>query len=329
MSARRVLVVTLVAQLALAAFTWWPTQPPGARRPMFDVPRDAIEEIDISAAPASGASADAKPASVALVRQDDGWRVHSAADYPASPAKVDGLLDSLLGLTTTGPIATHVESHEALKVGDASYGRRIRLVTKGGDTSEWLVGAATSRSVNLRQVGENDVYRATGASEWSFRDDASSYYDPTYVDADVKSLSAATVQNAQGQIRFERQGDAWTLADIAPGETADPDKIDDFLTSLVRVRMTKPVGAEVEPDQGFDGAPRIDWTVAAKDQSISGGYAVGALVDGQRFVKAVDRPFVVRAREASFQRLLAAKRGDFLQAGPPGESGPQDPQTRR
>lgn len=309
MSAHRVLVVVLAAQIGLAAFTWWPTKPPGARRPVFDLPREAIEEIDISAAPAG----DAKPAGVELVRKGDGWRVASAADYPASPAKVDGLLDSLLGLTTTGPIATHPESHEALKVADGSYGRRIRMVADG-ESSEWLMGPATSRSVNLRRVGDDDVYRATGASEWSFRDDSASYYDTSYVDADVAKLSAVTVRNGHGELHFERAGDDWTLSDLADGESADSDKIDQFLTAAAGVRMTRPVGSEVTPDQGFGDGARIDWTVAADDQSISGGYQVGALVDGERFVKAVDRPFVVRVRDSAVQRILNAQRSDFLKA---------------
>jgi hypothetical protein len=245
--------------------------------------------------------------------------LRSAGDYPATKERVDALLDSLLGLTTTGPITTQAASHEALKVSDDAYGRRIRVVA-GGEAAEWLIGAATNRSIHMRQVGEDDVYLARGASEWSFEDGASSYYDASYVDGNIAAMDAVAVHNEHGDLRFAKDDDAWTLADLASDEIADAEAIASFVSSVAKLRMSEPVGREVLPayglSRGLSGGPsqalRVDWTLVSEDQSEAGGYAVGAEVEGDRYVKAVDQLFVVRAAASAVQQLQDAARSEFV-----------------
>ncbi len=303
----RNLGIALAVQLLLVVVTWWPSDPAASRRSVFDLDRDAIERIEIAARPAGD-----EPAHPAvLVKDGDVWKVHSAADYPATPSKIEELLDTLLGLEAGPAIATQPSSHEPLNVGDDSYGRRI-VVTAAGEASEWLIGAATSRSVNVRRVGEDEVYRASGASEWSFRDSSASYFETSYVDANAASFGAVAVRNPNGELRFEQTEGVWTLADLAAGESADSDAISAFLTAVARVRMTEPVGSAVLPEHGLEDGPRIDWTIVAEDQSIAGGYALGTEIEGDRFLKAVGGSFVVRARKSAFQKLLDASRSQFL-----------------
>jgi hypothetical protein len=305
---RRNLGIALAVQLVLVSITWWPSDPAASRRPVFDLDRAVISRIEIAVRPTGDEPAE--PA--VLVRDGDSWKVHSAADYPATPEKIEELLDTLLGLETGPAIATQPSSHEPLNVGDDSYGRRIG-VTAAGEVSEWLVGAATSRSVNVRRAGEDEVYRVSGASEWSFRDRSASYFDATYVDADPASFGAVVVRNENGELRFEQTEGVWALADLAAGESADSDAINAFLTAVARVRMTEPVGSEVLAEHGLEDGPRIDWTIVAEDQSIVGGYAVGTEIEEDRFLKAEGNSFVVRARKSASQKLFDASRSQFLE----------------
>jgi hypothetical protein len=307
-SVHRPLAIVLAVQVVLIAIAWWPSDPAAnRRRPAIGVERERIQQIEIALRPVD----DADPEPAILARTDGGWTVLSAAAYPAKEAQVDELLDKLLGLTTGAPIATSSASHEALKVSEDDYGRRIKIVT-GDEPVEWLVGSATNNSVNLRKVGEDDVYRATGSGEWSFRDSSASYYDPNYLDADAGSFAAVVVRNESGEVRFEQADGVWRLADLAEGEQSDPEKITGFLAAVAKLRMSQPEGPNVSPEHGFDSGSHIEWTVASDDQSISGGYAVGAEVEGDRYVKAEGHPFVVRARKSAVQRLLDANRAEFL-----------------
>jgi hypothetical protein len=325
MKTTRILGIALVVQVALAIWTWWPTQPSVAR-PLIALQRDAIDEIEIAARPKDGGQEE----SVVLARVAEpsgdspdpagSWVVRSAGDYPALPARVAELLDTIAGLHAGAPIATQATSHEALSIGDDSYGRRLTL-RAGDDTESWLVAPATSRSVYARRVGENEVYRAEGASEWSFRERASSYWDSSYVSEDPGSLDALAVRNAHGSFRFEKRDGVWTLADLKEGEeVADAKAIEAFVSRVASLRMTRPVGRETLPEQGLDGAVRVDWTITTEDQSVSGGYAVGADVDSDVYVKAVDHPFVVRVGKSQLEPLRKAERSQFVHAaGAPSE----------
>lgn len=319
MSTRRTLPQVLgmlaVAQAVLVVITWWPTDPSAHRpRPLLTLERDAISEIEISGKLAEGA----EPVSVELSREEHGWVVRSAAGYPASPEKVEALLDQLLQLEVGSPIATQTSSHNALKVGAEEYGRWIEVAT-GSERLSLRLGAATSKSVNVRIADEADVYRAAGVSEWSFRDVGSSYYDPVYVDADPGSLSAVSVRNEHGTLLFEKKADEWTLAGLVRDETADSAKIESLLKQLTNVRMAEPVGKTVRTEYGLDGSLRVDWTANLEDQSVAGGYKVGVELDSNRYVKALDSPFVVTARQSLFDPLRDAKRADFLEPPAPPE----------
>lgn len=308
MSLQRILAIALGVQLLLVVVLWWPRDPAAGIGPVFDVERADIQRIEVATQAAEGTAA----SPVVLSRDDDGWKVSSAGDYPASREKVEQLIDSLLALRSGPAIATRAASHAALNVGDDSYGRRIDVVS-GEETFQWLVGASTSRSVHLRRVGEDDVYRATGAGEWSFRENPASYYELTFLDADPDTFGAVALHNEHGDLRFERIDGAWTVAELAEGESANAEAIGSFLSEVARVRMTEPVSSSPTPEHGLDRGARIDWTIDAEDQSVAGGYRVGSAQDGERFVKAVDRPYVVRVRENALERLQSAQRADFLQ----------------
>ncbi len=311
----QILGVLAVAQAVLAVVTWWPADPSAHRlRPLLELERDAIKEIRISGKPVGGEQA----ASVELVREANGWVLRSSAGYPAAPDRVEVLLDQLLALEVGNPIASQSSSHNPLQVGSEEHGRRLEVATDS-ERITLLLGAATSKSVNVRFADEPDVYRAAGVSEWSFRDVDSSYYDPVYVDADPAELDAVSVSNAHGALRFEKQGEDWTLAGLSGTEVPDSAKIEALLKQLTKVRMVEPVGTELQTGYGLDGRLRVDWTAMLENQSLAGGYKVGADVEANSYVKAVDHPFVVTARSGGFDALRDAKRADFLQpaAEPP------------
>lgn len=327
MTVTRALTMALGVQLLFVAVAWWPQDPSaGLPQPVFDLSREAISQISVASRPAEGEP----PEPVVLARKadGDGWVIRSAADFPADAARVDELLDAVLGLRAGPPIATRAASHEALSVGDESYGRRLS-VQSDGEPDSWLVGAATSRSVHLRPAGEDTVYLASGASEWSFRDSPSSYWQASYVDEDPARFEAVAVENAHGTLRFERRDGSWTLADLAEGEVAQSDAIESFTAAVARVRMREPVGRTVEDDFGLGTGARIDWTIVADNQSLAGGYAVGAEVESDVYLKAVDHPFVVRVAKSAVKRLREAERSEFVGVDPgeqdadsPGETGP-------
>jgi len=310
-SLRTALGILACVQLGLAAITWWPAGDAGGPAPLLDVESDAITQIEIESKPLAGE----EPSPVVLARSGDGWVVRSAADFPARPEKIEELLGRLLDLEFGTPVALQQESHNALKVGEDEYGRRIS-VRAGDEETNLVLGAATSKSVNVRLEGEQDVYRSSGVSEWGFSDTASSYYDPLYVSAAPTEITALTVRNGNGVLEFRKEGESFTLADLADGEVVDAAAVDRFVAAVTKLRMTRPVTQQVEDVHGLGdpeaGGARVDWTLEAEDQSVAGGYAIGAVVESDRYAKAVDSQFVVRVLESATTQLRNADRQEFL-----------------
>src|SRR3546814_18560039 len=88
----------LVLQVALAGLSLssggLAGQPPGT--PLLAFGADAVERLTIS---------DGEGESVALARQDDGWVLPPAGDFPADSAKVDSLLPRLAEVEPWPPVA--------------------------------------------------------------------------------------------------------------------------------------------------------------------------------------------------------------------------------
>jgi len=226
---------------------------------------------------------------------------------------VTSLIDKLVGLSVRTPVATTPSSHNALRVGEREYGRRI-TVRAGDDEYTLVLGAAASNQVNARLQGSDDVYVATGASEWSFSDQTSRYWPTNYVNAAADGLSTITIQNDQGTLRLTRSEDGWTLDDMPADESLDAAAVEDLVSDLVRLPMGEVVAAEAAPDHGLDGGAHVLWTIDADNESIVGGYTVGREDGTDRFVRAEGQAHVIKLAASTLGALLEADRDALLTA---------------
>jgi len=310
MSSHRILALLLVLQLGLVAMTWWPRDRSAlAPHPLLEIDRAAISELRIEASRDGG---EGRGEGVRLVREGQDWKVASAAGYPATPAKVDELLDSLLALRVTVPIATRQTSHNALNVGEDEYGKRVAIVSGDGEAVELVIGAAARNSVHVREADASEVYLAKGLSEWSLRDRSSAYYNSSYVDTDSETLSAFSVTNGNGTLAFVREDEGWVLAGLEGAGELDREGVSKLVESLTKLNMSEPVGSEALPQHGLDGRVSVTWSVVEEDQSFAGGYVVGAEEGSSTFVKADGNPFVVKARSSDLEALRSVQRSDFV-----------------
>jgi len=312
MTLHKLLAGLLLLQVGFVALAWWPEDRSAlAPRSLLEIEREEIVGLRIALKPAEGREADA----LQLARGDEGWTLASAGGYPASPEKIDELLDKLVGLEVQSPIATRSENHNALKVGEKEYGRRVEIETASGSV-ELVIGAAASNSIHVRLADASEVYLARGLSEWSLRDTARTYYEADYVQADVSALTQLVVQNQNGTLSFVREGGAWRLEEAPEGGVLDQEEIESFLATVTEVRIAEPVGRELEPEYGLGAEAsgvRVDWALEAENQSVAGGYRLGASVESQTYVKAADHPFVVKAADSGLEKLREAKLADFIE----------------
>ena len=112
-----------------------------------------------------------------------------------------------------------------------------------------------------------------------------------------------------------REEEQWRLEEAPEGTVLDQEEIESFLAKVAEVRTVEPVGREIRPDYGLeadDTGVRADWALQAENQSVAGGYRLGATVDTHTYVKATDNPFVIKAADSRFEALREATAEDFI-----------------
>jgi hypothetical protein len=308
MSPLRMLTIALAVQLLLGVVTWWPRDPSAGRpHALIDMPRDSITSVAIGVATAPGA----EPTWVELERDGEKWTLASEAGYPANPAAVGQLLDRLTALQVRQPIATRPASHNALKVGDDEYGRRVRIGTAEGER-ELIIGAARSNSINVRFADASDVYVADGLSAFSLRETPDAYWIADYVKVPASEISQVRVSNRAGGFDAVRGESGWTLGDVEEDQVTDSDGLEEWLGEVATLRLQRPVSTNPGDLPGGAELARISWTIVSESESVAGGYALYDVGGDQILAKSDTNAFVVEVSPSLVEPLLSVTRGDLL-----------------
>ncbi len=330
----RGLAGALAAQVGLAAVAWWPSAPERHDlHPMVTLSADAVSAVTIT----GRTDETAAPDPLVLEKTNSGWQIASAGGYPADGEKVSTLLETLGSLQVRRPIATDAVHHGALDVAEEDFTRRVEIAA--GERQTLYMGAAQGSQVHLRAEGEDDVYSARGTTAWSVGDTASRYFEPELVAVDAETVTRIGVENAQGAFALVRDADGWafegpdesTSEETLPSQTptdqmttpepADDEAVETLVKALVRLRATAPASGERLSGHGLDVGTHVTWTVSGEDSTETGGYRIGALVDGKHYAAVDGRPEVAQVAEYSVKRALEVTSEELQAAADTGESG--------
>jgi hypothetical protein len=269
MNPLRVLIGLAVLQTGLAAWTWMPGRTVAVdMAPVLSAAVDSVTRIQIET---SGES----PDMVALEREGSGWVVASADRYPAVTQEVVDMLDALRSLQRQPTaVAGQASSHAPLGVAEEDYERRIQ-VTSNGETSTYYLGSGAGSSVHIRLSDEQQVFRARGASVSDFPASAGGYVDTAWLSVPKDQVVELSITNAEGELDFRRQEDAWLLAQLNSGHQVKQSELDRILDRLASLTMTEPV-AHSGADFGQPGTT-VEWVL---QDGTRGSLQIGAQRDG-------------------------------------------------
>ncbi len=303
-----ILLGALGVQALLAVATWWPRDTGTVEATaMVAFEADAVTRVVVQ-----GSGEDAQP--LDLVKNGEAWAIASSAGYPAEADKVGDLLDTVLDIEVRRAVATKAVNHDALKVGDKEWGKKVRLEA-GAQVIELVIGAASGRASHVRLASEDEVYSVAGLNEWSIKDRPSSYWDAEVVSLDADGATAITIEKRDGTVLELVQGDGGWLfeGEVPEGEMIDPDKLDRLASAACKLRMRDAVGTDALPEHGLEpAAAEVTVTLEEDDATSTYSYALGSTIDGETYLQVPDSPFVVTVSEYTAKDLTEASVEELL-----------------
>ncbi len=191
---------------------------------------------------------DAEGQQAVLRREGERWGLEAYDGYPADASKVRELLDKLRELRVQRPVVTTGRYHEALKVAEKTFERRLRLWEDPSAEAKVEVYFGTSPSYNVihaRRAGDKEVYEARGLSAFDLRTSGASWIDKKLVDIPFEDVRAVRLRNASGTFEIRRSGSeaAWEIAGGAPkGKKLDASKVDSWVRGVCSLWLLDPAG---------------------------------------------------------------------------------------
>ncbi|MCA9932727.1 MAG: DUF4340 domain-containing protein [Ardenticatenaceae bacterium] len=311
---QRILIGLLIVQVILAGVVLWPRGVAAvAKEPLFPgLNADNVVRLTIAGNEGS---------SVELARQGDAWVLANGGDYPAIGESITAVIAKIAAAQTDRLVAQTAVSQKQLQVADDDFVRHVTLETSDGETFEFYMGSAPSTSTtHVRRAGEEATYLVANLNVWEISQLASSWVDTAYVELDEATVTAVTLQNANGTFTFHKTGpDEWVMDDLAADETFNRGNFNLILNRGASLRLTRPLGKEAQPAYGMD-TPQASLTLTVESDNASGVYTLDvgtALENGNAVVKWSGSPYYAEVSPFTVENLLNFGRSDFLEVPTP------------
>lgn len=314
----QILSVVLVVQIALVGL-------------MFFWPQPAAEAgggpliSDFSASDVTGLTiSDNEDNQLVLAKNGSDWVLPEADDFPVDGEKVTPILDKIAGIDTNRLVTETEASHKQLQVASDDFNRRVELSMAGGTKHDLYVGSSAGvGATHVRLDDQPNVYLTSELSAFDVNAKASGWIDTLYFTLPQTATVALTLENANGTFEFKKDGDTWTLADLAEGETLNESSITQLVNSASSVRMTTPIGKEEQAAFGLD-QPQATLTLTTADETYTLQIGAQDETDSSYVLKASNLPYYVRVAQFTGDNFVNKTRADFLQQPPTEETTPTD-----
>jgi len=310
----QILVGLLVLQLAVVAVVLWPRPAAtGEGESLFPgVEAGRIARLTIS-------SGDGR--SVELAKRDGQWVLPAADDYPVTEDQVSSLLDKIAGLKADRPVTQTSASQNRLKVADDTFERFVEFELDDGTQYRLYLGTSPSyQATHIRAADQDEVYLISGLSAEDAGAEASAWVDRTYLEIPNDQIVALTLENGNGRLEFEKEGETWTMVGPAEGETLDEASVTTLVNRAALVTLLEPLGKEEKAEYGL-GAPNAVVTIETQgEDGTAKTYTlrVGAKdpADSSYVLISSESPYYVRVTQTAVEDFVSQGRDDFLELPP-------------
>ena len=239
-----ILAVLLLIQLTLlgiAAISAARLEPARTEPLLTAFSTEAVDQITV---------ADDLGNEVSLAKNEEGWVLPNADDFPVDAAKVEDLLDKIAGLNTSRLIASNPSSLARLKVKDDDFQRRLNLASASSTEVIYLGGSGGANTTYVRRADDDRVYLGMGLNTWEAPTQVSLWIDTSYVSVPQDDIFALRLDNSHGSFSFQRDGEAWFYD--GADEAVDEVQMAAILRNAASIHMAAPLGRQTRDEYGLD-----------------------------------------------------------------------------
>ncbi len=291
-----ILCALLLLQVAFIAYLYRPGQVAGPPEIAFFA---GIKAADISGLDIT----DEENKSIVLAKRGDAWVISSDDNLPVNKAKLEALLDKLVGLRSSRLVTRTKASHARFKVEDGSFIRKIVLHLDDGSSHTLLLGTASNyNTVHVRADNADAVYLANDLAAWEAPVAPNSWWESSYVQVNPADLTGLTLKNGHGNFTLTKGEDRrWHMAGD-DRELAAP-AVQNFLAAATRITLTEYLGTAGQEEYGLQG-PAATLTLDSPDTTVTITVGAHDATSGAFYVKSSASPFFVTVASTAIEPLL-------------------------
>ncbi len=201
--------------------------------------------------------ADNSDKQITLKKSGDAWVLPDYGDYPVTASTVTSLLTKIGQLRADRLITQSATSFRSLQVSPDDFVRQVTFNQDDATHTLYVGKTGGGNTVHVRLDDQNQVYLTSSLTSQDASALPSSWIDTAYFSAAVDDVVSMRLQNANGEFDFTRDGDTWTVSGLGEGEVLNEANLTPLLNTLTTLRMTEPIGTEIQDTFGMDAPQAI------------------------------------------------------------------------
>jgi hypothetical protein len=307
----RILAGFLVLQLIVVGIVLWPRPAAtgGEGQSLFpNLDEGSVVGITVT---------DSTGKSIHVVKQDSGWVLPNADDYPVLDNNVSKVLDEIVAVKTDRLVTETTASHPRLKVAADDFERSVQLELDDGTVDQLYIGSSAGYlDTHVRAGDQNQVYLTSDLHADDFQVVPTGWADRTYLSVTADDVVTLTLENANGRFEFEKSGDAWTMVGLGADETLKDTAVKNLVTRATSVSMNEPLGKEEQASYGLETPMAVVTFQTHNEDEGDHTYTlrVGAKNpdDNSYVLISSESPYYVSVGQYAVQDFVENVRDDFL-----------------
>jgi hypothetical protein len=183
-----------------------------------------------------------------LKKEQGRWLLPDVGSFPADAARIQGLIDRLVGLQRGWPEATTAEAAGRFKVAADRFERKLSLRKDGTLLGTVFFGTSAGlRKSYLRIDGDSDIQTlAIAQHELEVKVDG-------WIDTGILRIKPEQVVRVSlPGLRLERGPDGMRPADITASEEVVKDRRDQLVKQVTGLTISGLLGTDEKPEYGLD-----------------------------------------------------------------------------